>query len=473
MKKYKIIFILFILIIFIGIMFVNRDKKEEKFERLKKNNNFYTILLETDTGSGNYVESTNDAWPTDGYIIDEEKSGCENGGELTWNDESKKVQLLSPKSDRCYLYFKAYVIPQINSVEVSGITNTSVTVTANVTEGTNPITAYYYSINGGDYINSNSNRYTFNNLESGMGYTINVYVVDEDGYETEVSSIIAQTTLPTLANICSNGTTLANCIKEYYSTYGEGVNGLYLHDGNGIYGEYEAGDGLYRYSGTNPINYVCFGANTSPCPEDNLYRILGVYGSNVDRVKLIKNNSLGNYYWTGSSSNSSNTWNSSALNSNILNGTYLSGLGTTWSDMMQSTSWRVNKLTWSFLSDNNAKAINETEVIDRVTTYSAKIGLMYIADYGYAAHPKYWSINLENYNEVDSNWLATGNNEWTITSSSESTAEAYYITNTGALYYNRTLNSTQATARPVFYFNSNIFYAGGTGEKNNPIYVTD
>lgn len=92
-------------------MFVNRDKKEEKFERLKKNNNFYTILLETDTGSGNYVESTNDAWPIDGYIIDEEKSGCENGGELTWNDESKKVQLLSPKSDRCYLYFKAYVIP--------------------------------------------------------------------------------------------------------------------------------------------------------------------------------------------------------------------------------------------------------------------------------------------------------------------------------------------------------------------------
>ena len=44
------------------------------------------------------------------------------------------------------------------------------------------------------------------------------------------------------------------------------------------------------------------------------------------------------YYWSGSSSNSSNTWSSSTLNTSILNGTYLNTLGSEWSSLIQRQS---------------------------------------------------------------------------------------------------------------------------------------
>lgn len=55
-----------------------------------------------------------------------------------------------------------------------------------------------------------------------------------------------------------------------------------------------AGDNSYRYAGANPNNFVCFGSTTSPCPTDNLYRIIGVLEDNYhgvsgkQLVKLIK-----------------------------------------------------------------------------------------------------------------------------------------------------------------------------------------
>ena len=39
----------------------------------------------------------------------------------------------------------------------------------------------------------------------------------------------------------------------------------------------DAEDYSYRYAGANPNNYVCFGSDVTPCPEDNLYRIIGVF----------------------------------------------------------------------------------------------------------------------------------------------------------------------------------------------------
>ena len=68
--------------------------------------------------------------------------------------------------------------------------------------------------------------------------------------------------------------TLANYIKSLYTE--DGVNGLYFHDGSGSYTNFnlEAGDNSYRYTGANPNNYVCFGSDVTPCPNDNLYRII-------------------------------------------------------------------------------------------------------------------------------------------------------------------------------------------------------
>ena len=74
--------------------------------------------------------------------------------------------------------------------------------------------------------------------------------------------------------------TFANYIINNVYTGTDGENNLYLHDGLGSYtnADQEAGDNSYRYSGANPNNYVCFGSDEATCPNDNLYRIIGIFG---------------------------------------------------------------------------------------------------------------------------------------------------------------------------------------------------
>ena len=88
--------------------------------------------------------------------------------------------------------------------------------------------------------------------------------------------------LPTLAEYV---------VSQYTGTQGD--NGIYYHNSSLANG---AGDNSYRYAGASDQvnNFVCFGSTTSPCPTDNLYRIIGVFGENnhgvtgKQLVKLIK-----------------------------------------------------------------------------------------------------------------------------------------------------------------------------------------
>ena len=152
-------------------------------------------------------------------------------------------------------------------------------------------------------------------------------------------------------------------INDIYTE--DGVNGLYYHDGIGTYGTLEAGDYSYRFSGADPNNYVCFGSDEEICPDDNLYRIIGVFDG---QVKLIKYDyagestlgtapasnvtpsssyykgslsSIPTYYWSGSSSIESNIWSNSTLNTEILNGTYLNTIGGEWASMIATIEWKV------------------------------------------------------------------------------------------------------------------------------------
>ena len=112
----------------------------------------------------------------------------------------------------------------------------------------------------------------------------------------------------TVANICKNGQSLSSCIAAM-----DGIDEtLYHHDTSLTNG---AGDNSYRYAGASGEvnNYVCFGSSEASCPDDNLYRIIGVFG---DRVKLIKSTSVGKMKWD---SNGSNTWSTSSLNTYLNN----------------------------------------------------------------------------------------------------------------------------------------------------------
>ena len=63
------------------------------------------MMLETKANSGNYEMTTRDSWPTEGYIFNSELSKCENGGELSWDNEKKVVLMSGNVSDKCYVYF--------------------------------------------------------------------------------------------------------------------------------------------------------------------------------------------------------------------------------------------------------------------------------------------------------------------------------------------------------------------------------
>ena len=203
-----------------------------------------------------------------------------------------------------------------------------------------------------------------------------VYVVDTEGYSSDTSSLNAETENPIL---------LADwVINEYNGT--QGKNGIYYHTSSLAN---SAGDNSYRYAGANPNNYVCFGSDTSPCPSDNLYRIIEVF---ANQVKLIKASNLGSYVWN---SNGTNTWTNSSLNTSILNGTYLNGLESKWSNLISFYNWKINGMS----SENGLstpKTVYNYEVGSNSssTTYSAKIGLIYVSDYAFAASQNYWITNL-------------------------------------------------------------------------------
>ena len=90
MKRRIFCFILF-LFVFISLLFVKSFKKEEidySVSPVKKNNNTLSMMLENDDGV--YEYTTSDSWPQKGYSFNAKLSKCENGGELSWDDVSKK-----------------------------------------------------------------------------------------------------------------------------------------------------------------------------------------------------------------------------------------------------------------------------------------------------------------------------------------------------------------------------------------------
>ena len=309
-------------------------------------------------------------------------------------------------------------------------------------------------------------------------------------------------------------------INDVYTTDGE--NGLYYHDGVGSYTNagQEAGDNSYRYSGVNPNNYVCFGSDAETCPDEYLYRIIGVFDEDGDgeyNVKLIKadyttsnmlgtdgrdyygnyNNGNSNYkgsmntstlaayrwnYDTSVSSWGSNNWTTSELNKINLNTNYLNYLGNSWNSMIEDSTWHLGGTT---SSGNTAKSFytgerNNAGYGSNPTTYgpenangnSTKIGLMYASDYGYAAYPEAWATYIYDYDSSaikENNWLYMGLNEWTITQCSSYAYLAYYLYCGGAFFRNNT--NEEYAIRPVFYLKPNISYASGDGTKASPFRI--
>ena len=384
-----------------------------------------SMNLEQTAGAGDYKTVTRSSWPTEGYKFNTELSRCENGGELSWDDINKKVIVTGNVSDKCYVYFDIWI--------------------------------------------------------------------------------------PSIAAYCTSGTDLATCVKNF-GDQGPSVSNIYIHNSALTNG---AGDNSYRYAGANPNNFICFGSDATTCPTDNLYRIIGVIDG---KVKLIKYDymtmtelgtggdyagsgtsvtsyykgsltSIDTYYWnykantTINSGYGSNTWSTSLLNKTNLNTNFINNIGSTWANKIATTMWKVGGGSWSNIAESVPATAYQNEVVnpvttnttDNATTYSAKIGLMYASDYGFAAEPEAWTTTLYDYNESvngatirSQNWMYMGFYEWTI-SRSDNYTFAFYVYGSG--YLNRSNVNDSFAVRPSFNLESSTTYISGSGSMSNPIRI--
>ena len=249
-------------------------------------------------------------------------------------------------------------------------------------------------------------------------------------------------------------------------------------------------------------NFVCFGTSETPCPTDNLYRIIGVIDG---KVKLIKYDyatsallgtdgdyqgsetpnsiykgsltSIDQYYWNKTTG--TNTWSESNLNKINLNTNFINNIGSTWANKIATTTWKVGGNTWTNIAESVPSIAYQNEIVSPAenTPYDAKIGLMYASDYGFAASPSALTTTLFNYSGNDANgtsiktinWMYMGFYEWTISRNSDNSSRAFVVTRVGRVY---NLNvGRYYGVRPSFNLSSSITYVSGSGSMSDPIRV--
>ena len=433
-KKYRIILYtsIFLLCVVASIILVvkksNSVYEEESKPKVVKHKSMLSMNLEQTAGSGDYKTVTQSSWPTEGYKFNAELSKCENGSTLSWDDTKKAVIMQGNVSDKCYVYFDIWI--------------------------------------------------------------------------------------PSIADYCTSGTDLATCVKNF-GDQGPSVSNIYIHNSSLTNG---AGDNSYRYAGANPNNFVCFGSDASPCPIDNLYRIIGVFGENYhgangkQLVKLIKydymttdelgtdgdysqtykelgmdstykgtygdGERIGVYFWNNDAG--TNTWSTSLLNKTNLNTNFINYLGTTWANKIASVTWKVGGNTWANIGTKTSSVAYTNEITnpvttnttDNATTYSAKIGLMYVSDYGFAASPDAWTLTMSSYNNTtatNNNWMYMGLYEWTISRYAADSGGAFFVYDDGDVDYNHVRDNSGV--RASFNLESSVSYVSGSGSMSDPIVI--
>ena len=115
MKK-KIIYLSVILVLVISVITLSSIYKSKDNKYKKEYNTIpkgMAIMIKEE-GATDYVQSNSKDIPKGNYVLNEEKTYCENNGKVTnYNSTSGTVSLNFIGSDRCYLYFDYEVPPRI------------------------------------------------------------------------------------------------------------------------------------------------------------------------------------------------------------------------------------------------------------------------------------------------------------------------------------------------------------------------
>ena len=154
----------------------------------------------------------------------------------------------------------------------------------------------------------------------------------------------------------------------------------------------------YRYRGASPKNYVTF--------NNEVWRILGVFptddgtGNIENRIKLIKDQSIGNNYWNTTQVASTSTYNNwtGATLMKYLNGTYYNSLTNNGAiDMVDDAKYYLGGYTNANMTkdvmyqyERKISGSGTYYYSSNPNSWTGKIGLMYASDYGYAASLGCW-----------------------------------------------------------------------------------
>jgi len=248
----------------------------------------------------------------------------------------------------------------------------------------------------------------------------------------------------------------------------------------------------YRYMGADPNNYVTF--------NDEVWRIIGIFtvedenGKKERRMKLVRNESIGNYSWDNKGENGENDWSTSELQKVLNSGAYYNrtsgtcpsgqngattacdftsnGLTDTAKSMIASAKWYLGgSNTYQIIADKFYQAERNANIYNqRENNWIGKVGMMYPSDYGYAAGKNScFSTDLHSYNEncTAENWLFHSAIEWTITQTSSNLYDTFYVYSSGLLD-NTPVRYSDPGTRPSVYLKSNVKVAMGDGSSANP-----
>ena len=422
MKKYKIIILVCIftlLGIFIGrVTNQNNVYKENENNQIKKHVDTISMMLEKDIKSGNYEMTTRETWPTEGYVFNPTLSKCENGGELSWDDENKRVLMSGNVSDKCYVYFDKY-IPKISDV-CSSNENLASCVKKFGDKGSVVSNIYLHNSSLENSAKDNSYRY---------------FGANPDNYVCfgSTEEVCPYNNLYRIIGVFGNQVKL---IKYDYATSSElGTDGDYA--------------GLYKDN-----HFV----------EDNGNWYLG---NNYENIAV--------YYWNNATKK--NIWSESNLNKINLNTNFINYIGEKWSNKITTTKWQIGGCSWDDVVNNIPYNLYEKEILNPAENilYEAKIGLPYMSDFFYTAEQKYWtelvrdSINNTNdYRKFEKElWINQGLIEWSITREYGYDISVHQYKN---VLSTKTIEPGRLI-RPTFYLDTTVNYSSGDGSKSNPIRI--
>ena len=320
-----------------------------------------------------------------------------------------------------------------------------------------------------------------------------------------------------LGYTCTGTKNNVSCIKEEDTVTNavEYITNLYNTDAssNGLEKDNTTGENI-RYVGASPKNYVTF--------NNELWRIIGIFnvsnGTTTEpRIKLIRDESIGEYSWDSSASdvnngNGVNEW-SEADVKNLLNTYYLNqtsgncyngannafttcdfsstssikGLDSAANSLIENTVWNTGAITHVTTGISVDEAYTSergtitgktctsgdecNDSVTRTTAWTGKVGLMYPSDYGYASTNTSCRSNIYDTTNnpcQNNNWLHKNVTYYrTITpSSSASAARSWLVVNAGRVGHADNYSATNIF--PVVYLKSSVNVIGGDGTQASP-----